>query len=181
MPDRAGRGITTYDRTGRPPGSPLMSSSLRLRPVIASDLPVLLAHQQDDVARQQAAFTSADPPDAAAHAARWSKLLADPSIIARTIEVDGAVAGHIVQFERDGVAEVTYWLGRAFWGRGHATRALAAFLEEVRTRPLHARVAIDNVASRRVLEKCGFEACGRDRGYAEARGEEVEEIVLKLA
>src|SRR5215218_9325330 len=52
-----------------------------------------------------------------------------------------------------GEREVTYWIGRSYWGKGIATDALTAFLAVERSRPLHARVASDNVASRRVLEK----------------------------
>jgi len=48
------------------------------------------------------------------------------------------------------------------------------------SRPLHGRVAYDNVASRRVLEKCGFRAIATERGFAEARSCEIEEVVLRL-
>ena len=47
-------------------------------------------------------------------------------------------------------------------------------------RPIYARVAKDNVGSRRVLEKCGFQVIGESTGYANARGEEVEELLLVL-
>src|SRR5215208_6480328 len=49
-----------------------------------------------------------------------------------------------------------------------------------RSRPLHARVASDNVASRRVLEKCGFRIVATERNVAEARSAEIEELVLRL-
>ena len=77
-------------------------------------------------------------------------------------------------------SQVCYWLGREFWGKGIASRALRVFLREVQVRPLYARVAKDNVASLRVLQKCGFEIRGEARGFAHARGEEVEELVLEL-
>jgi RimJ/RimL family protein N-acetyltransferase len=48
------------------------------------------------------------------------------------------------------------------------------------TRPLYARVAKDNIASIRVLEKCGFTIYGEDKGFSNARGVEVEELILKL-
>jgi RimJ/RimL family protein N-acetyltransferase len=48
------------------------------------------------------------------------------------------------------------------------------------SRPLHARVASDNVASRRVLEKCGFRLIATERGFAEARSGEIEEFVMRL-
>ncbi len=76
--------------------------------------------------------------------------------------------------------ELTYWIGRSYWGKGIATSALNAFLTVDRSRPLHARVASDNVASRRVLEKCGFRVVATERGFAEARSAEIEEVVLRL-
>jgi RimJ/RimL family protein N-acetyltransferase len=48
------------------------------------------------------------------------------------------------------------------------------------SRPLRARVADDNVASRHVLEKCGFRVVATERGFAEARSGEIEEFVLRL-
>jgi RimJ/RimL family protein N-acetyltransferase len=47
-------------------------------------------------------------------------------------------------------------------------------------RPLHARAAADNIASVRVLEKCGFVVTGHDRGFANARGTEIDEVLLTL-
>jgi RimJ/RimL family protein N-acetyltransferase len=76
--------------------------------------------------------------------------------------------------------EVTYWIGRSFWGKGIATAALMSFLTIDPTRPLHARVAGDNVASHRVLEKCGFRVVAKERSFAEARSGEIEEFVLRL-
>ena len=60
------------------------------------------------------------------------------------------VAGNIIGFEVDGKREVGYWIGKEYWGQGIATKALAAFLEEVKKRPLYAHVAKHNVRSRRL-------------------------------
>ena len=46
--------------------------------------------------------------------------------------------------------------------------------------PLYAWVAKDNIASLWVLEKCGFTIVGHGKGFANARGEEIEEVNLKL-
>jgi len=127
-----------------------------------------------------AAFTAADPSDREAFSRRWARILADDGVVKRTILVAGEVAGHVACFERDGVPEVTYWVARSFWGRGVATAALGALLREHAPRPLYARVAADNAASRRVLEKSGFVAVGRERGFAPGRGEETDELVLEL-
>jgi RimJ/RimL family protein N-acetyltransferase len=151
-----------------------------LREVIASDLPVFFAQQLDPVAVRMAAFTAADPADEGRFAAHWAKILGDDTNINRTVLVAGQVVGHVACFEQFGEREVTYWLGRDFWGRGIATAALAALLRDVSVRPLHARAASDNLASRRVLEKCGFVVVGSDRGFANARGAEIEEVILRL-
>jgi RimJ/RimL family protein N-acetyltransferase len=79
-----------------------------------------------------------------------------------------------------GEREVTYWIGRSYWGKGIATGALRAFLTVDPARPLHPRVASDNVASHRVLEKCGFRVVATERSFAEARSGEIEEFVLRL-
>lgn len=47
-------------------------------------------------------------------------------------------------------------------------------------RPLYARVVKDNLASQRVLQKCGFTICGENKGFANARGKEVEEFIMRL-
>jgi RimJ/RimL family protein N-acetyltransferase len=79
-----------------------------------------------------------------------------------------------------GEREVTYWIDRAYWGQGIATQALRALLAEVPERPLYARAASDNAGSLRVLEKCGFRVVAAARGYATARGAEIDETVLML-
>jgi RimJ/RimL family protein N-acetyltransferase len=145
-----------------------------------ADLAIFFEQQLDPLANDMAAFTAEDPADGEAFEAHWDRILAEDSITARTILADGSVAGHIARFERSGQAEITYWLGRAYWGKGFATRALSLFLEEISERPLYARAAKDNVASLRVLEKCGFRIAGEDKGFANARGREVEEFILVL-
>jgi len=45
---------------------------------------------------------------------------------------------------------------------------------------MYARVAKDNLGSRRVLKKCGFKVIGESKGFANARGEEIEELLLEL-
>ena len=81
--------------------------------------------------------------------------------------------------EQDGEREVGYWVGKEYWGKGIATQALAEFLNQVKTHPLVAHVAKHNVASRRVLEKCGFTFIKEDK-YYNVSGQEIEEVILKL-
>jgi RimJ/RimL family protein N-acetyltransferase len=152
---------------------------VELRAVHDSDLPVFYRQFQDPEALRLAAFTPGDPADQDAFAARWKRIRAS-SDVARAILADGDVVGSAAVYGEPGEREVTYWVDRAYWGRGVATAALRALLAEVPERPLYARAAADNTGSLRVLEKCGFRPGARARAFAQARGAEIEEIVLRL-
>jgi len=154
--------------------------AVTLRAVAPADLPMFFEHQLDPAANRMAAFTGANPADRAAFDAHWARLLANDRVLVRTILHDDAIAGHVASFDRDADREVTCWIAREQWGRGIATRALRAFLHIETTRPLHARAAGDNLASLRVLRKCGFVRLRTERGCAEARRQEIDEAVLIL-
>lgn len=142
-----------------------------------SNLPIFFEQQLDPDATAMAAFPARDRESFMAH---WAKIMADDSNILKTILFDGQVAGNIVSWEQSGEREVGYWIGKEFWGKGIATKALAAFLGHVKTRPLYAHVAKHNIASRRVLEKCGFRMFGME-WVLDMQGEnKVEEFILKL-
>jgi RimJ/RimL family protein N-acetyltransferase len=154
--------------------------TVTLREVTDADLSIFFEHQQDAGAVYMAAFTHKDPSDRAAFDAHWARIRAIDKVINRTIEVGGEVAGHIASFDMSGDREITYWIGREFWGQGIATAALRALLDIDNTRPIYGRAAKDNIGSIRVLEKCGFVLTGEDRGFANARNEEIAEVILKL-
>jgi RimJ/RimL family protein N-acetyltransferase len=125
-----------------------------LRDVIDSDLPIFFEHQREPEANQMASFPSRDRDSFMAH---WSKIRKDESNILKTVLYNGQVAGNMLSFVMEGKREVGYWIGREYWGRGLATKALKMFLEVENIRPLYGVVAKHNIGSRRVLEKCGFE------------------------
>ena len=62
---------------------------------------------------------------------------------------------------RGGEPEIGYWLGVPFWGEGYATEAVRALLdyafEDLALDRVTAGARVSNPASRRVLEKCGFQ------------------------
>lgn len=157
-----------------------MTTGILLRDVTQDDLPIFFEQQMDPDANYMAAFTAKDPADRAAFMAHWAKILADNTITIQTILFEGHVAGHVSCHSWFGDPEISYWIGKEYWGKGIASKALSAFLTHLKTRPLYARAAKDNSASIRVLQKCGFMICGTDKEFSNARGEEVEEIVLKL-
>jgi RimJ/RimL family protein N-acetyltransferase len=150
-----------------------------LRELRDEDLAVLFEQWADPVAAHMAAFTAPNHMDRGAFERRLARLSADETVISKVIVFDGEVVGTIGSWGEPGEREVTYWIGRSFWGKGVATAALRELLTVDPTRPIHARVAADNVGSRRVLEKCGFRVVAHDRGFAEARSGEIEELVLR--
>jgi RimJ/RimL family protein N-acetyltransferase len=99
----------------------------------------------------------------------------------KTVLVAENVAGNIVCWERDGQRLVGYWIGRSYWGKGVATRALSEFVDVVKARPLYAHVAKTNIASIRVLEKCGFTICDEETKALDAPADGVEEYVFKFS
>ena len=157
-----------------------MTSDLLLRDVREDDLPIFFEQQLDSDANYMAAFTVRNPADRDAFTSHWNKILGDDTTTNKTILFAGQVVGHIASFERWGKPEVSYWIGKEYWGKGLATRALSEFLSQVKVRPVYARAAKDNTASLRVLEKCGFKISGEDKGFSHARGKEVEEFILEL-
>jgi RimJ/RimL family protein N-acetyltransferase len=126
---------------------------LVLRAVVDTDLAIFFEHQRDPEAVRMAAFPSRDRDAFLTH---WAKLRREPSNIIRAIIWDEQVAGNIGSWIAGGQRLLGYWIGREFWGRGVATAALAAFVAEVKERPLQAFVATHNIGSIRVLEKCEF-------------------------
>jgi RimJ/RimL family protein N-acetyltransferase len=162
-----------------------MTADVTLRDVTDSDLPIFFEQEQDPDARRMAAFTSKDPNDREAFMAHWVKIRSDSENIVRTILADGQVAGSIfswaeVDASGERTREVGYWLGKPWWGKGIATRALAQLLREIPTRPLYAHAAKDNLASIRVLEHCGFTVREEGVYYSQARRAEIAEVLLKL-
>jgi RimJ/RimL family protein N-acetyltransferase len=155
-------------------------ADVALRPVDDSDLDALFDQGRDPESVRMAAFTAEDPGDRGAFDAHMAKVRASPEVTMRAVTADGRLVGSIAAFVVDGDTEITYWIDRSFWGRGIAGRALALLLDEVAVRPLYARVASDNVRSFAVLRTAGFAIVGTETSYANARGGEIEETILRL-
>jgi RimJ/RimL family protein N-acetyltransferase len=126
---------------------------VRLRSVEGADLDVFFEYQRDPVALRMAAATAETREPFLVY---WAEIRADRAVLAQTVMVNGEVAGNLMCWERWGLRQVGFWIGRRYWGRGVATTALALFLCDMTARPVHAYVALHNAGSTRVLEKCGF-------------------------
>ncbi len=151
-----------------------------LRNTNTNDLHTLFEFQLDEDANYLAAFTSENPADKKVYIEKWTSLLSDEKVNVKTILLDSDIVGSIAKFEMNGNAEITYWIGKEFWGKGIASSALKKFLEIEKTRPIYGRVAFDNIGSQKVLVNCGFSEIGTERGFANAREKEIEEFVFEL-
>ncbi|WP_288442797.1 GNAT family N-acetyltransferase [uncultured Chryseobacterium sp.] len=152
---------------------------IKLRPTVVEDLETLFQFQLDDEANHLAAFTSKDSTNKEFYIAKFTKLLADPTINNQTIIAGTVIVGSIAKFIMQDDVEITYWIDKNFWGKGIATTALKDFLTIETTRPIFGRVAFDNLGSQKVLEKCGFIKIGTDKGFANARQTEIEEFIYR--
>ena len=81
--------------------------------------------------------------------------------VTRDNEIIGMVSAGLRKLD---VPEIGYWLGVPYWGQGYATEAVRAAIdfafEEFDCNEIRAGARVVNTASRRVLEKCGFQWTG---------------------
>ena len=154
--------------------------NVSLRKSTEEDLLVFFENQTDERANYMAAFTPKNPHDKAAYISKWTRLMNDDSVNIQTIVVDEKVIGCVVKFVIEGDAEITYAVSNEYWGKGITSTAVEQFLAIEKTRPIFGRTAFDNFGSQRVLEKTGFKRIGKDVGFANARGKEIEEFIYRL-
>ncbi len=134
-----------------------------LREVQESDIAAFYAHQLDP---QAAAMGVYEPRGLDELTDRWHRMVVNPTITARAITVDDQTVGHVVSWiEDDDHRELGYLVASEFWGRGVASAAVRDMLAIVTDRPIEAWIAPTNVASKRVVEKNGFEYVREDGEY----------------
>lgn len=151
---------------------------MKLRDVHEDDLGVLFAQQCEPEAARMAEFS---PRDQDAFMTHWrSNVLGNASAETRIIELDGEVAGYVTRWGARDKWFLGYWLGERYWGRGVATAAVARFVKIDVVRPLHAIVASRNVASIRVLAKCGFVELVDPSERATVLADDEDGILLRL-
>ena len=158
-----------------------------IRPRRVGDAELLVRHANNP--RVAAYLHAAFPvPYTAADAEGWIARNLDLSVTNDfAIEVDGEAAGatglHLGQGERHHHAEIGYWLGEAYWGRGIATEVVGAMtrygVERLGLRRLEAHIYEPNLASARVVEKNG-DVFERRLGERVVRGETMDLLVYVL-
>jgi RimJ/RimL family protein N-acetyltransferase len=142
----------------------LASDDCTIREWRRDDKPSLLHHANNHAVWRN--LTHLFPhPYTEADAERWFDFLERQDELTHwAIEVDDQAVGGIGMIRGEGIyhrsAEIGYWLGEDWWGRGIATAAVGALVPELLRRyaliRLEANVFAWNTASMRVLEKCGF-------------------------
>jgi [ribosomal protein S5]-alanine N-acetyltransferase len=148
----------------------LETARLKIRPYAEADISELVPLIG---AREVAATTGRIAhPYTMEHAKQFlAKIEVDPEVrMAITLRADGALIGgiglRIVEQHRH--AELGYWLGVPYWGKGYATEAAREMLrygfEDLRLHRIFASYFKGNDASRRILEKLGmrYEGCQRE-------------------
>jgi RimJ/RimL family protein N-acetyltransferase len=153
--------------------------AIGLRAVTDADLDALFDQMRDPESIWMAAFTPDDPDDRPAFDAHMARVRSSTDVTLRAVTCDSQFVGSISAFAVEGHTEVTYWIDRAAWGRGIASRALELLMDLVPVRPLHARAASDNLSSLRVLQKAGFKIIGTENAFAPARHSVIEEAILR--
>ncbi|MDX1700430.1 MAG: GNAT family N-acetyltransferase [Melioribacteraceae bacterium] len=154
--------------------------SVELREIKLADLDIIFRHWKDPDANHMAAFTAKNPNSRDEFNRHWEKILADEEIIIRVIRYNNEIVGHILSFLMDDERELSYWIDRKYWGKGIATISVKKFLNIVKSRPIFARTAFDNIASIKVLENSGFIKTGENIYFANAREKEIVEYIFEL-
>ena len=134
-----------------------------LRPLVAADKPVFTGLINDRSIWLQLTDGVAHPYTLAHADAFFGRIDVQPPFVMGITaggELVGLVGAHpMADIERN-TAEIGYWIGAPFQGRGLATKALRAIIpyafSTLGKRRLQARVFEGNEASMRVLTKCGF-------------------------
>ena len=105
--------------------------------------------------------------------------------LAVTLKPSGKFIGHVdvLSFDRDfHFADLAYILDPEYWGRGFGTEAVGRVLEfligEMKLHKIRAGVLKDNIGSRRVLQKVGFEQEGYLQDNLVVDGQYTDEYLM---
>lgn len=133
-----------------------------LRPWVESDLGSLVKHANNPKIAANMTDAFPHPYSEENGKAFIAMAMRAPSILA--IEVNGEAVGGIGIHPQSDImcknAELGYWIGEAFWGKGIITQAVKQMLDMAFSKyditRVYARPFGSNAASQRVLEKAGF-------------------------
>lgn len=154
-------------------------SVIELRPLCAADLVSWYEYLRLDEIRQRTSWNVNSPADLQQfiHRPDWSSPTAQIKFAIANKQDEqliGTIGFHTIS-QANQSTEIAYDLNPAFWGRGIATAACQALTqwahEHGQFQRIQATVLDNNLSSRRVLEKCGFNLEGHLKKYRIVRGE----------
>jgi RimJ/RimL family protein N-acetyltransferase len=157
----------------------LEDGDITLRPLGEEDVPAMVEAFRDP---ETVRWLPVPSPYTENDARDFIRKARDASAIAdvRTGELLGTIGWRWV----DANVQLGYWVKREARGRGIATRALILLsrwaLEELGARRVQLVAEPENVPSRRVAEKAGFQPEGTLRAYIEVRGERRDAVMFGL-
>jgi RimJ/RimL family protein N-acetyltransferase len=128
----------------------------------------------ENTARIPHPYTVADAKEYVA----WAKeTRAETAFLVTSLDDDAIIGACGVGHVEGENPEIGYWIGARYWGEGFATEAARAVIDYAFERfefdALHSSARVTNPASRRVLEKCGFQWTGAGLGRVRALGSSV--------
>lgn len=158
-----------------------------LRPATTADAPLLFRWRNEESVRRHQPLAAATLSELRADLGRQridDLYRAAGDRYQWIVLVEGYPAGWLtlalVSWEH-GVGEIGYALSTEMQGRGVMPIALTQLLGELygytRLERIEARCSVENLASQRVLERCGFQREGRLRGYFELGGVRVDNFL----
>ena len=156
----------------------MRSPRLSYRPIDARDAGrIAVLAGEWDIAR----MTSRIPhPYSLIDADLWIASIDNDEFV-RGLELDGELIGAVGYItDGPGEAEIGYWVGKPWWGRGFATEAAGTLMDhcfsELGFKRLLCGHFVDNPASARVIAKLGFQRIGEGALWCEARQSNVATI-----
>lgn len=162
---------------------PILTPRLALRDFVATDVDAVHAYASDPAVAEHMFHA----PWTREHAAAYiENLQASQQAVPRRLwelaiveRASGALVGSVdLTPEGEHEADIGYVLAQPAWGRGYATEAAAALLEagfaRLRLRRVLAVCAVENVASRHVLEKIGLRHVDTVQGFRHAKGRDFD-------
>lgn len=161
----------------------IKTKRLTLRPIRVDDAPAIVKLADDfEIARQTATMPF---PFILDDAENWIASLADTGEVVFSITAGGQVMGKASYKPIEpGLVEISYWLGREYWGYGFATEAANGVLDAIfydhEVSTVIAVHADDNPTSKRVIEKLGFQLVGETEHYSLARDEDVPCLLYQM-
>jgi len=167
----------------------ISTKRLSLRPFLVDDAARVVSLVGDfEVARQTATMPH---PLSLEYARDWITSIGYEGGMMLGIEREGQLIGKVgyIDYEPDGSdksssVEISYWLGKNYWGQGYAFEAASAIIpvifDNYSINTIIAGHATDNPGSERIIDKLGFQLIGETMYYSLARDVDVPCLLYKL-